>query len=212
MTQEKVGNTNIATRVFSIVGVIMLAAGLAVFLTRLHHPGPYAMPHQGNLLAALLSLFIGLCLIIPWFYTNPVLKIGRWILVAASPVVIFYALYAILAEMEETVTLRANNEQGEVVDLRLWIVDVEGTPWVTMGRGKADAHNLKSAKVELLRNGVFDCVQTTQFEDPDIVNRAHRLRTEKYAMQRFAMLLGMFGETAGSGTVALRLDACIYNT
>lgn len=190
------------------VGWLMLLVGVAVFLIRLNHPGPYAMPHQGNLLAAILSLAIGIILVLPLLGDNLATNLGRWLALAASPIVVFFALYAIFAELEETVSLRVNSTNGESIDLRLWVVDIDGAPWVTMDRPKAERHGLHSAKVELLRNGEFSCVLTTLIDDPNLVNNAHELRTKKYAVQRFAMVLGMFQETAGSGTVALKLDPC----
>jgi hypothetical protein len=186
----------------------MLLVGVAVFLIRLNHPGPYAMPHQGNLLAALLSLAIGIVLVLPWLGDNLATNLVRWLALAVSPIILFFALYAIFAELEETVSLRVNSANGESIDLRLWVVDIDGAPWVTMDRPKAERHGLQSAKVELLRNGEFSCVHTTLVDDPNLVNNAHELRTKKYAVQRFAIVLGMFQETAGSGTVALKLDPC----
>jgi len=190
------------------VGCLMLLVGLAVFLIRLNHPGPYAMPHQGNLLAALLSLTIAIVLLVPWQGDNLATKLLRWLALATSPIILFFALYAIFAELEETVSLRVSSANGESIDLRLWVVDIDGISWVTMGRPKAERNGLQSKKVELLRNGEFGCVQTTLVDDPNLVNRAHELRTKKYAVQRLGIVLGMFQETAGTGTVTLKLDPC----
>jgi hypothetical protein len=187
----------------------MLIVGALVFLVRLFHEGPYAIPRQGNLLAGLLSLAIGAWLVRSWFGGHKLLTIISGLTVAASPFVLYFALYATIAEVEETVTLRVSNLSGESVDLRLWIVDIEGATWVTMSHSKAEAHGLQSSKAELLRQGEFKCVQTTQYDERDIVNKAHRARHEKYATQRLAGLIGMFGETAPPGDVALRLDRCV---
>jgi len=194
-----------------IVAWAMLLAGISVFLIRFIHAGPYAMPHQGNLLAAIVSLLIGLWLIRFWFNDSKLNSGARWLAVAISPVVLFFTLYAVFAEVEETVTLRVNDPSGNSVDLRLWIVDIEGRVWVTMHREKADAHGLAGARTELLRHGVFRCVISTQFDNRTIVNAAHHARHKKYATQRVATLAGMFGENAGANTVALRLDDCSTN-
>ena len=186
----------------------MLLSGVSVFLIRLHHAGPYAMPHQGNLLAAILSLLIGLWLIRSWFPESKLNNSLRWITVAISPIVLFFALYAIFAEVEETVTLKVHDLNGSSVDLRLWIVDIEDKAWVTMNRTKAQTHGLAAARVELLRNGLFRCVTSTQYDERSIVNAAHHARFKKYATQRIATSLGLFGEDAGPNTVALRLDEC----
>ncbi len=190
------------------VAWVMLLSGVSVFLVRLHHAGPYAMPQQGNLLAAILSLLIALWLIRCWFSESKLHSSVRWITVAISPIVLFFTLYAVFAEVEETVTLKVHDLNGSSVDLRLWIVDIEDKAWVTMNRTKAQTHGLEAAKVELLRNGLFKCVISTQYEKRSIVNAAHHARSRKYATQRIATALGMFGENAGPDTVALRLDDC----
>jgi len=122
--------------------------------------------------------------------------------------VLFFVLYATFAELEETVTLKATGRDGRSADLRLWIVDRDGVAWVTMPRAKADAHDLTETRAELLRSGEWRCVVATRDERRETVNAIHRLRHEKYAVQRFATVIGMFGETAGESTVALRLDPC----
>lgn len=40
------------------------------------------------------------------------------------------------------------------------------------------------------------------------MNEIHRLRHEKYAVQRLATVSGLFGRSAGENVVALHLDAC----
>jgi len=116
--------------------------------------------------------------------------------------------YSTLAELEEVVVLRAKDASGAPADLRLWIVDSEGTPWVTMGRGKADAHGLSEARVELLRGGETRCVIARRSDDGAEVERTHRLRDEKYSIQRLATSIGIFGSEPSAETVPLRLDPC----
>jgi hypothetical protein len=128
--------------------------------------------------------------------------------VATAPVVLFFALYAIGAELEETVTLRVTHPAGDVASLRLWIVDRDGTPWVTMDRAKADANGLTETRAELLRDGEWHCVIARRDPSRAAADAAHHLRHEKYAVQRFATRIGMFGEDAGESTVALRLGPC----
>jgi hypothetical protein len=55
---------------------------------------------------------------------------------------------------------------------------------------------------------VVGCVIATRHEDRATVNEIHRLRHQKYGVQRFATALGLFGRSAGEDTVALRLDSC----
>ena len=121
----------------------------------------------------------------------------------ASPVVLFFALYGALAELEEVVVLYAPD-----AELRLWIVDHEGSEWVSMPRAKATAHALDGAKLQLLRGGEERCVVPRIVEDDDAKQRTFDLRQEKYAIQRFAQSLGMFGEGPSPDGVTLRLDRC----
>ncbi|MFQ5699121.1 MAG: hypothetical protein ACE5IL_12650 [Myxococcota bacterium] len=161
------------------LGTLLCAAGVSVFAIRLHHAGPYAFPHGGNLLA-----------------------------VAFSPLVLIPSLYATLAELEEVVVLRTADLGAHAADLRLWIVDHDGAGWVTMGRAKADAHGLIDVQVELLRRGELRCVHVTRFEDRASVNRIHHLRDAKYSVQRLATAIGLFGRDADENDVTLRLDPC----
>jgi hypothetical protein len=191
-----------------VVGWLMLVVGLSVFVIRFQHAGPYAFPRGGNLLAGVLALLLGAWLARAWLGSHRLAAPLGWIALAASPIVLFFALYATLAELEEVVVLKATDRTGQAANLRLWIVDRADAAWVTMPRSKADAHGLSEARVELLRQGEVSCVIATRHEDRATVNEIHRLRHQKYAVQRFATAIGMFARSAGENTVALRLDPC----
>ena len=45
-------------------------------------------------------------------------------------------------------------------------------------------------------------------DDPEANRRTFDLRQEKYAVQRLAGAIGMFGDGPGPDTITLRLDAC----
>ncbi len=194
-----------ASRLRASVGWLLLVVGVSVFAIRFQHE-PYAFPLRGNLLSGVLALVIGVVLTRSWLGTATSL-LARVVL-ALSPIVLFFALYATLSELEEVVVLRAADKEGVTQDLRLWIVDYEGTPWVTMPRAKAEAHGLTDARVALLRHGVEGCVIATRHEDHATVNRIFRLRHEKYRIQRLATAVGVFGRSAGKDVVTLRLEPC----
>jgi len=185
------------TVVASIVGALALCAGLAAFLVPLQHAGPYGIPGRG-LVGGLACLAIAALLLARggpgWL---------RVVALVASPFFIFLALYGALAELEEVVVLHA-----ERVELRLWIVDHEGVPWVSMPRSKAEQHALDGARLELLRAGTTRCVVPRIVDDPIANRRTFDLRQEKYAIQRLGGVLGMFGNGPGPDTVTLRLDPC----
>ena len=189
------------------VGWGMLAAGASVFAIRLHHAGPYAFPEQGNLRAGLLALAIGIALAAPGI-AHGMGALARRLLLAAAPIVLFFALYATLAELEEVVVLRATDARGAPANLRLWVVDHEGAAWVSMSRSKAERHALDGARLELLRAGRTSCVVGRLSSDPADNERTFRLRDEKYAVQRLGRRIGIFGDGPGAETVTLRLDPC----
>lgn len=181
----------------TIAGVLALGAGLAAFLVPLQHAGPYGIPGRG-LVGGLACLVVAGALLARGTPT-----IARGIALAASPFVLFLALYGALAELEEVVVLYAPD-----AELRLWIVDHEGGEWVSMPRSKAEAHTLDGARLDLLRAGTTRCVVPRIVDDPAANRRTFDLRQEKYAVQRLGGLLGMFGDGPGPETITLRLDPC----
>ncbi len=191
-------------RTATAVGWLMLAVGVSVFAIRLQHAGPYQMPEQGNLRAGVLALAIGALLLLPWLRT----RLPRIGLLVAAPVVLFFALYATLAELEEVVVLRATDSSGAPANLRLWIADHDGVAWVSMPRAKAEEHGLDGARLELLRAGEVTCVVPRLSEDPADNERTFQLRDEKYAVQRLGRAIGLFGDGPSPQTVTLRLDPC----
>ena len=180
-----------------LVGLLAVGAGSAAFLVPLHHAGPYGIPGRG-LAGGLLCFGIAAALLARG---TPTLL--RVVALLASPFALFLALYGALAELEEVVVLHAKD-----AELRLWVVDHEGMPWVSMPRSKAERHAVDGARLELLRAGETRCVVPRIFEDPAVNQRTFDLRQEKYAVQRLAVALGMFGDGPDADTVTLRLDPC----
>ena len=180
-----------------IVGLLALAAGAATFLIPMQHPGPFSMPGRG-VVAGLLCAATAAALFAPRMPS-----LARSIAFACSPFVLFFALYASLAELEEVIVLRTPD-----IDLRLWIVDEGDVEWVSMSRGKAEANDLDGARAELLRAGETRCV-VPHIVDEDAANRrTFDLRQRKYAVQRLAVGLGLFENGPGPETITLRLDPC----
>lgn len=195
-------------RLSGIVAATMALVGLAVFAIRLQHAGPYAWPGGGNLRAGLLALAIAAALAAPAPGPGALARGLRWLAVAVSPVVLFFALYATLAELEEVVSLEATRRDGETVALRLWIVDRPDGAWATMPRSKLAEHDLASARTRLLRDGAWHCVTTEHVDDLAVANEIVDLRHEKYAVQRLATAVGLFGRHASANTAAIRIAPC----
>jgi hypothetical protein len=186
-----------------IAGGLLLLLCIAAIAIRLQHP-PYAFPSGGPLLGVILLLVTGGWLV----FATGVLAPLTWLALAASPFVLFYGLYITFAELEEVIVLRVADDAGKTTDLRLWVVDREGVPWVTMSGQKADAYGLRDKRTELLRHGGVHCVIAVRHDDRPSVNAVHQLRQEKYAVQRLATVIGMYGPVPDEATVALRLDPC----
>jgi hypothetical protein len=181
----------------TIVGALTLVSGLAAFLIPLQHAGPYGIPGRG-LVGGLLCFAISGVLLVRGTPT-----IARAVAFAASPIILFFALYGALAELEEVVVLYTEN-----ADLRLWVVDHDGVAWISMPRSKADENAIDGAKLELLRAGSTRCVVPRIVDDPVANRRTFDLRQEKYAIQRLGGVLGMFGDGPAPETITLRLDPC----
>ncbi len=181
----------------------LLALGVAVFAVRLLHAGAYAVPRGGNLFGGLGALLLGGVLL-----ASAAPRVLRWLALAATPVVLFSGLYAVMAELEEVVSLYARDRAGRPAELRLWVVDREDGEWVGMPRAKAIEHSLDGARLELLRDGEVRCVVPALHEDRPTTTAIHALKVEKYAVARGAAAIGLYPREARESTVALRLDPC----
>ncbi|RIL07015.1 MAG: hypothetical protein DCC71_04695 [Proteobacteria bacterium] len=192
-----------SSKLRTVVGFVLIALGLAVFAVRLQHEGPYAMPRGGNLFGGVGALLLGGLLLWPGLP-----RTFGWIALVASPVVLFSALYATMAELDEVVSLYATDRAGWPAELRLWIVDREDGAWVGMARSKALEHSLDGARLDLLRRGETRCVVPTLHEDRPTVRAIHALKVERYAVARAAAAIGLYPREARDAAVSLRLDPC----
>ncbi len=192
-----------SSKVQTVVGCGLLALGIAVFAVRFLHEGTYAMPRGANLFGGLGALALGGVLVWP---STP--RVLGWGVLAISPVVLFFGLYATMAELEEVVSLYATDSAGQPAELRLWIVDREDGEWVGMPRSKAVEHSLDGARLELLRRGETRCVVPVLHEDRATITAIHSLKVEKYAVARGAAAIGLYPREASDASVSLRLDSC----
>ncbi len=192
-----------SSKLQTVVGWGLLALGIAVFAVRFLHEGAYAMPRGGNLFGGVGALLLGGVLV--WSAAPRWLG---WLALAASPVVLFFGLYATMAELEEVVSLYATDSDGQPAELRLWIVDREDSAWVGMSRSKAVEHSLDGARLELLRSGETRCVVPALHEDRTTVTAIHALKVEKYAVASGAAAIGLYPREAPEAAVSLRLDPC----
>jgi len=198
-----VKESNVSSKIQAVVGCGLLVVSIAVFAVRLTHEGAYAVPRGGNLFGGLGAAVLGGLLVSP---ATP--RVLGWVALAASPVVLFFGLYATMSELEEVVSLYATDSAGRPAELRLWIVDREDGEWVGMSRTKAIEHSLDGARVDLLRDGETRCVMPVLYEDRPTVKTVHALKVEKYAVARASAAVGLYPSEARETSVSLRLDPC----
>jgi hypothetical protein len=198
-----VTESNASSKPRILVGVVLLVVGLAVFAVRLQHAGAYAVPRGGSLFGGVGSLLLGGMLLWP-----ALPRVVAWVVLAASPVVFFLAIYSTMGELEEVVSLYATDSARRAAELRLWIVDREDGEWVGMSRGKALEHSLDGARLELLRAGETRCVVPVLHEDRPTARAIHAMKVEKYAVARAAAAIGLYPREATESTAVLRLDPC----
>jgi hypothetical protein len=196
-------DTKKSTVAYTLTGIVFIAIGLAVFAIRLHHAGPYTMPHGGALYGGLAAAGLGALLMWP----GKPRVLGRIALVL-GPIALFPAIYSIVGESEEVISLYASDSKDSPVDLRLWIVDREDGAWVGMSREKAIEHNLDGAELEMLRDGELSCVKPVLHEDRPTARAIHAMKYEKYTAAQLAASIGLYPREATESTVVLRFDPC----
>ncbi|MEM7413515.1 MAG: hypothetical protein AAF430_25005 [Myxococcota bacterium] len=191
------------SKVTAVVGWGLIALGLAVFAIRIQHAGAYAIPGGGNLFGGLGALVLGGLLL--WRSAPRPL---HWLALVTTPVVLFFGLYATMAEVEEVISLYATDSAGRPAELRLWIIDREDGAWVGMPRSKAIEHSLDGARLEMLRGGETQCVVPVLHEDRPTVTTIHALKVEKYGVAQAAAAIGFYPREAPDTSVSLRFDPC----
>ena len=188
---------------FAAIALVLILVGLGVFAIRLIHAGPYAIPHGGAVYGAIGGFILAAILI----YGRP--KWLGWIAITLSPVALFPAIYSIMGESEEVISLYAKDSSNHPVDLRLWIVDREDGAWLGMSRAKAIEHSLDGSRLIMLRQGQSLCVMPVLYDkDRATVREIHKMKVEKYAVARAAGSVGLYPLEATDNTVVLRLDPC----
>ena len=76
----------LGSRARRAAGIVFFAIGIAVFLIRLHHEGPYAFPEGGNLRAGILAILLGVWFSRPSVDTAGIGRFVNWIALAPVPI------------------------------------------------------------------------------------------------------------------------------
>jgi hypothetical protein len=88
----------------------------------------------------------------------------------------------IAGEVVETVIVRNYNSDGTAHDSKVWVVDIDGTPWVRVGRaGRSWGENLRThPQAQLVRGGVTSERVATLDDTPDTRARVDAAFADKY--------------------------------
>ncbi len=186
-----------------LIGFFAIAVTLGVFLVRLRHAGPYVMPEGGAVIGA-----CGLIVIAGLLLWQGAPRAFNWIAIIVMPVALFPAVYSIVGEWEEVISIYAVDGEGTQTNLRLWVVDREDGTWVGMPRDKALKHELDGAQLQMLRGGEFSCVSPALSADMETTRQIHRMKVEKYRAAQLAGAIGLYPLGASEATAVLRLDSC----
>lgn len=192
-----------SARIQSLGGIVFILVGVAVFAIRLKHAGPYVLPGGWALVGAITLIALGS--LMQW---SRLPNLAGWAGVIIGIVASLPALYSLVGESEEVISLYATDSTGEPANLRLWIVDRADGAWVGMSRQKAIDHALDGARLEMLRDGEVSCVIPVLHTDLDTAQAIHSLKVSKYRAAQLAGAAGMYPTEASTATAALRLDPC----
>ena len=87
-------------------------------------------------------------------------------------------------------------------------MDHEDAQYISMPSWKAEKNALDGNRFDYLRAGERRCVEIEVLTDAESNGRTFALRQEKYAVQRMASAIGLFGDAPSPETVTLRLSPC----
>ena len=124
----------------------------------------------------------------------------------AAPVAVLIAVAAatyIAGEVIEVVVVRTRDAAGAVHDSTVWVVDVDGTPWVRVARsGRAWGERLRAEPhVELVRAGVTSPRLATI--DTSAPTRA---RVDAAFRAKYGVVDWWYGVLVRSNPIPVRLD------
>jgi hypothetical protein len=127
----------------------------------------------------------------------------RLALIALSGLFLLALGTYIAGEQTEVAVLRTRDDAGVAFDTKMWVVDVDGRPFVRVGRPgrgwgeRARAH----PEVELIRGDVTTPCTAEVVDDPALIRRVDDAFAAKYGWVDW-----WYGIVVRSRAIALRLD------
>ncbi len=109
----------------------------------------------------------------------------------------------IAGEQTEVAVLRTRDDAGVAHDTKMWVVDVDGRPYVRIGRpGRGWGERAKAhPDVDLIRGDVTIPCNAAVVEDPALIERIDEAFATKYGWVDW-----WYGVVVRSHAVALRLE------
>ena len=128
----------------------------------------------------------------------------RLVLIALSGIFLLALGTYIAGEQTEVAVLRTHDDSGVPYDTKMWVVDVDGSPYVRIGRpGRGWGERAKAhPDVDLIRGDVTTPCTAAVVEDP-----ALRTRIDDAFAAKYGWVDWWYGVVVRKYAIALRLDA-----
>lgn len=112
------------------------------------------------------------------------MRAARWLGIALATLAALAVATYVAGEQTEVAVLRSVDEQGAARETKLWVVDLDGSPWVRVARPERSWFDRvrQRPQVELVRNGVALPYRAIEITDPEVRARVDAAFREKYGM------------------------------
>lgn len=128
----------------------------------------------------------------------------RRIIFSILGLLMFVAFATFLAgELVETVIVRNYNPDGTAHDSKVWVADIDGTPWVRVGRaGRNWGENLRThPQAQLVRGGVTTERIATLDDSPET-----RAKVDAAFAAKYGVVDWWYGIVIRKNPIPVRLD------
>jgi len=111
-------------------------------------------------------------------------RAARWLGLALAVLVALAGATYVAGEQTEVAVLRTVDETGATRETKLWVVDLDGSPWVRVARPERSWFERirHRPEVELVRHDVALPYRAIEIEDPAMRARVDAAFREKYGL------------------------------
>jgi hypothetical protein len=131
------------------------------------------------------------------------MRVGRWLGFALAALVAVGIATWVAGELTEVAVLRTTDEDGAARETKLWVVDLDGSPWVRVARPERTWFGRLRGRpeVELVRHGVALPYRAIEIDDP-----AMRARVDAAFRDKYGLVDWWYGVVLRRDPRAIRLD------